>query len=93
MGPSYLEHTGSAHSLTFSVVDDLCLGSETLLAVPSDRASVQDSNCIWIQMYVPLVNILFTRSTAFKLRMAQYSHVLVDEVQARSTHHLSPSAP
>lgn len=43
---------------------------------------VQESNTIWIDMYVPLVNILFAHSKSFRLRMAAYSHVLVDEVQA-----------
>lgn len=38
---------------------------------------------MWIDMYVPLINILFGSSAAFRARMAQYSHVLVDEVQAR----------
>jgi hypothetical protein len=52
---------------------------------------VQDSNSVWLEMYVPLVNILLERNTKFRLRMAQYTHVLVDEVQVGLMHLLFPS--
>ena len=46
---------------------------------------MQESNTVWINMYVPLINILFERSKEFRSRMSEYTHVLVDEVQARLT--------
>ena len=49
---------------------------------------MQESNTVWINMYVPLINILFERSKEFRSRMSEYTHVLVDEVQALSLIHI-----
>jgi DNA helicase II / ATP-dependent DNA helicase PcrA len=42
---------------------------------------MQDSNVVWIDLYVPFANVLMETNPVLMKTMQRYEHVLVDEVQ------------
>lgn len=75
MMPPYTLHVNTQHERSLF---SFCVPSSH---GPKPMWCVQENKMIWIDMYVPLVNILMQKNKPFQASMARYQHILVDEVQ------------